>query len=105
MTPALVQPHLPHPRTLLGAARVTLEQAEGRHGQHLQARAAMRLGYVREARAMWERMAREDDAQAWFELGRLAQSGLGERADAAQARHCFAHAARLGHAEAASRRA
>ncbi|QIL82586.1 SEL1-like repeat protein [Diaphorobacter sp. HDW4A] len=102
MSPVQAQ-NLPHPRTLLGAARMTLEQLEGTQGQHLKAYAACRLGYHVEARDLWERLAFDDDADALFELGRMAELGLGEPCDARRACTLYQRAAQLGHNAAKSR--
>lgn len=95
-----VQP-LPHPCTLLGAARVTLQPMDGAHGQRLQAHAACRLGYHAQARRLWEGLARCGDADALYQLGRMAELGLGEPCDAGRARLLYWRAAQAGHEGAA----
>jgi hypothetical protein len=68
-----------YPSTLLGAARAVLASADGVPGQHLKAHAALRLGYFQQARSIWEALARGGDAEALYQLGRMAaEPGLGE---------------------------
>ena len=102
MSPVYAQ-HLPHPRTLLGAARMTLEPLEGPNGQHFKAYAARRMGYHDEARDLWEGLADEGDADALFELARMAELGLGEPCDARRACTLYQRAAQLGHHAAKTR--
>lgn len=94
---------LSHPRTLLGAARMTLERVEGALGQHEKAHAACRLGYHEDACRLWEVLACANDADALYQLGRMAELGLGEPHDALRARTLFLRAAQAGHAGAAAR--
>lgn len=86
---------LQHPRTLLGAARMTLTQPEGREGLHLKAHAACRLGYHEEARNLWQRLACDDDAAALHQLGRMAEVGLGEPCDLQKASAFYLRAAHI----------
>jgi hypothetical protein len=72
-----------YPSTLLGAARAVLASADGIPGQRLKAHAALRLGYHQQARGIWEMLARDGDAEALYQLGRMAELGLGE-----PPRHC-----------------
>ena len=92
MTSLRSQP-APHPRTLLGAARMTLAPAEGLESLHLKATAACWLGYHAEARSLWEKMACTDDAESLYQLGRMADMGLGEPRDAARAQAFYLRAA------------
>lgn len=67
-----------YPSTLLGAARAVLASADGIPGQHLKAHAAWKLGYHQQARGIWEALARSGDAEALYQLGRMAaEPGLG----------------------------
>ena len=104
MSPVL-DGQLPHPRTLLGAARVSLQSMndDGPEGRHLKAYAAYRLGYHHEARRLWERLANDDDADALYQLGCMAELGLGEPCDVLRSRSLFMRAAELGHASAMNR--
>lgn len=104
MSPVLAG-QLPHPRTLLGAARVSLQNlnGDGPEGLHLKAHAARRLGYHHEARSLWERLASDDDADALYQLGCMAELGLGESCDVVRARSLFMRAAELGHTGAMNR--
>lgn len=64
---------VPHPCTLLGAARVLLDRAdETVQSQRLKAHAAGRLGYHAQARSWWEQLARAGDAEAFQQLRRMA---------------------------------
>ena len=90
---ALLAQQRPHPRTLLGAARMTLVRAEGSQDRHLKAHAACWLGYHAEARSLWEKMACTDDAESLYQLGRMADMGLGEPRDAARAQAFYLRAA------------
>lgn len=94
---------VPHPCTLLGAARMMLERADGAQGQRLKAHAACRLGYHLQARRLWEGLACAGDADALYQLGQLAELGLGEPSDAVRARALYRRAAQAGHAQAAAR--
>ncbi|MGB0682252.1 MAG: tetratricopeptide repeat protein [Magnetovibrionaceae bacterium] len=49
--------------------------------QRFKAYAVYKMGQYDEARAMWERMAEDGDPDAWFNLGTLAEDGLGEPRD------------------------
>lgn len=53
------------------------------------------------ARALLEPLAERGDADAWFELGRLYERGLGTDRDERRAFSCFERAGSLGHVEAA----
>ncbi len=64
-----------HPRTLLGAARVTLQPAADVRGRHLQAQAACLLGDYERARCLWEALAQDGDRQALARLAELARRG------------------------------
>ena len=86
-----------HPRTLLGAAWMTVANADGPHAQHLKAQAACTLGYHQQARTLWQGLADEGDSAAWFELACMAEWGLGETADMQRAQTLFLRAAELGH--------
>ena len=93
---------LPHPRTLLGAARMmTLAYPQDDvQCLHLKAQAACRLGYHQKARELWEQLACDDDADALYQLGLLAELGLGEDRDTVRAQAFFLRAMQIGHAAA-----
>lgn len=84
MTSLRSQP-APHPRTLLGAARMTLAPAEGLESLHLKANAACWLGYHAYARSLWEKLAHAGDAEAMCRLEHLAAMGLAEPRSASRA--------------------
>ncbi|MHA7601970.1 hypothetical protein ACX12L_18750 [Alicycliphilus sp. T452] len=92
-----------HPCTLLGAARMALAPVDDTRGMRLKAHAACRLGYHRDARRLWESMARAGDADALYQLGQMAEQGLGEPPDGRRARALYQRAAQAGHAAAAAR--
>ena len=84
MTALRSQP-APHPRTLLGAARMTLAPTEGLESLHLKATAACWLGYHAYARSLWEKLAHAGDAEAMCQLEHLAAIGLAEPRSASRA--------------------
>ncbi|WP_137921780.1 SEL1-like repeat protein [Hydrogenophaga sp. 2FB] len=95
-----------HPRTLLGAALALLssvgEARDNGRGDglrdpaagHYRAHAEFKMGRYAQAREVWEALARAGDGEALFNLGTLAEQGLGEPRNPAKAEALYSRAAR-----------
>ena len=97
-----------HPRTLMGAALALLScagdardngrgdwQSDPARG-HYRAHAEFKMGRYAQARAVWEALAEAGDGEALFQLGTLAEHGLGEPRNPARAEALYRRAARAG---------
>ena len=99
-----------HPRTLLGAALMMLtsvSQAQDSHrGDWLRnpamgnykAYAEFKMAHYAEAREVWETLAEVGNGDALFNLGILAEDGLGEPKSMAKAETLYTSAAQAGRA-------
>lgn len=101
-----------HPRTVLGAALVMLtcvsrtqdshrddwlrDPASGNH----KAFAQFRMAHYTEAREVWETLAEVGNGEALFNLGILAEEGLGEPKNMKKAETLYDRAARAGNCKA-----
>lgn len=94
-----------HPRTLMGAALALLSSVgdardNGRgdwlrdpERGHYRAHAEFKMGRYAQAREVWETMAGAGDGDALFNLGTLAEQGLGEPRNAVKAEALYRRAA------------
>lgn len=101
-----------HPRTLLGAALVVLtsvSQAQDSHrGDWLRnpamgnykAYAEFKMAHYAEAREVWETLAEVGNGDALFNLGILAEDGLGEPSNMKKAETLYTSAAQAGNFKA-----
>ncbi len=65
--------------------------------------AEFKMAHYAEARRIWEALAERGVGDAWFNLGILAEDGLGEPRDPAEARRRYERAAHAGSSNAALR--
>lgn len=65
-----------------------------------EAYAAFKMARYAEARGIWERLAERDVAEAWFNLGVLAEDGLGEPRDPERALRLYQRGAQGGSVKA-----
>jgi TPR repeat protein len=100
--------HMTHPRTLLGAALALLsnvgEARDTCRGDwlgdpamgHYKAYAEFKMARYAEAREVWATLAEAGDGEALFNLGILAEEGLGEPRNPGKAEGLYIRAARAG---------
>lgn len=107
--------HMAHPRTLLGAALAVLSSVGGAQDDHprdwlgnpamghYKAYAEFRMARYAEARQVWAILAEAGNSEALFNLGILAEEGLGEPRNPTRAEALYSRAAQAGHFKARHR--
>jgi len=101
-----------HPRTLLGAALVVLSSVSQAQDStradwlrnpamgNYKAYAEFKMAHYAEAREVWQTLAEVGNGDALFNLGILAEDGLGEPRDMAKAESLYTSAAQAGNFKA-----
>lgn len=105
-------PGTSHPRTVLGAALLLLASVSHAQDSHradwlrnpamgnYKAYAEFKMAHYAQAREVWETLAEVGNGDALFNLGILAEDGLGEPKDMGKAEALYTSAARAGNFKA-----